>query len=251
MIQLLANGSANDAADILKSSGQSATQTLSAVHGWSYSWHDLPEYANGVRITWSVREMKIGAEQRRADGTFVNWIVSYRSVPFAGGMSLIIENTPKRPMLYLEKVDHVTGVALRGAEFKLIAVDADGTPLAGAVEKTAVTDASGSLSFDNLRYDQRYRLIETIAPEGYFAYDKPAYFTLAEDGTVIVEAHDSVFSAGTAFHIRVTDPAGHILPETGGEGLSRYYIAGTALLLAAFASVLYLRKKREEANTSD
>lgn len=248
VVQLLANGSANDAADILKSSGQSATQTLTELHGWSHTWNDLPDYANGVPVTWTVREIKIGNEQRRTDGTFVNWIVSYRSVPYDGGTSLIIENTPKRPMLYLEKVDHVTGEALRGAEFKLIAVDADGTPLPGAVEKTAVTDASGSLSFDNLRYDQRYRLVETIAPEGYFAYDEPAYFTLAEDGTVLVEAHESVFSSGTAYHIRVTDPAGHILPETGGTGAFRYYIAGAALLLAALLPVLYLRKKREEGS---
>lgn len=249
VIQLLANGSANDAADILKSSGQSATQTLTAVYGWSHTWSNVPDYANGVPITWSVREMKIGSEQRKADGTFANWIVSYRTVPYEGGTSLIIENTPKRPMLYLEKVDHVTGVPLRGAEFKLIAVDGDGVPLPGAVEKTAVTDAGGSLNFDNLRYNQRYRLTETIAPEGYFAFDEPAYFTLAEDGTVIVEAHESVFSAGTAFHLRVTDPAGHILPETGGAGASRYYIAGAALLLAAFLPVLYLRKKREEGRT--
>lgn len=249
VIQLLANGSANDAADILKSSGQSATQTLTAVYGWSHTWSNVPDYANGVPITWSVREMKIGSEQRKADGTFANWIVSYRTVAYEGGTSLIIENTPKRPMLYLEKVDHVTGVPLRGAEFKLIAVDGDGVPLPGAVEKTAVTDAGGSLSFDNLRYNQRYRLTETIAPEGYFAFDEPAYFTLAEDGTVIVEAHESVFSAGTAFHLRVTDPAGHILPETGGAGASRYYIAGAALLLAAFLPVLYLRKKREEGRT--
>ena len=249
IVQLLANGSANDAADILKSSGQPATQTLTAVHGWSHTWTDVPDYANGVRVTWTVREMKIGNELRKADGTFANWIVSYRSVAFAGGTSLIIENTPKRPMLYLEKVDHVTGAALRGAEFKLIAVDADGTPLANAVEKTAVTGASGSLNFDNLRYNQRYRLIESIAPEGYFAYEKPAYFTLAEDGTVTVEAHESVFSAGTAFHIRVTDPAGYILPETGGASASRYYIAGAAMLLAALLPALYLRKKREEACT--
>ena len=246
VVQLLANGSANDAADILKSTGQSATQTLTSVHGWTYSWHNLPDYANGVPVSWSVSELRIGSEQAKADGSFANWIVSYRTNTSGGGTSLIIENTPKRPMLYLEKVDHITGVPLRGAQFSLIAVDADGNIATNAVEKVGVTDETGSLSFDNLRYNQRYRLIETIAPAGYFAYEAPAYFTLAEDGTVTVEAHEAVFSAGTAFHIRVTDPAGHNLPETGGAGAFRYYIAGAAALLVALSLALYLRKKREE-----
>ena len=77
----------------------------------------------------------------------------------------------------------------------------------------------------------------------------PREARMAEDGTVIVEAHEAVFSAGTAFHIRVTDPAGYILPETGGASASRYYIAGAAMLLAALLPALYLRKKREEACT--
>lgn len=245
VVQLLANGSANDAADILKSTGQSATQTLTSVHGWTYTWHNLPDYANGVPVSWSVSELRIGSEQAKADGSFANWIVSYRTNT-SSGTSLIIENTPKRPMLYLQKVDRVTGAHLRGAQFSLIAVDDSGNAAANAVEKIGVTDENGSLSFDNLRYNQRYRLIETIAPAGYFAYEAPAYFTLAEDGTVTVEAHEAVFSAGTAFHIRVTDPAGHNLPETGGAGAFRYSIAGAAALLAALSLALYLRKKREE-----
>ena len=245
VVQLLANGSANDAADILKSTGQSATQTLTSVHGWTYTWHNLPDYANGVPVSWSVSELRIGSEQAKADGSFANWIVSYRTNT-SSGTSLIIENTPKRPMLYLQKVDRVTGAHLRGAQFSLIAVDDNGNAAANAVEKIGVTDENGSLSFDNLRYNQRYRLIETIAPAGYFAYEDPAYFTLTEDGTVTVEAHEAVFSAGTAFHIRVTDPAGHNLPETGGAGAFRYSIAGAAALLAALSLALYLRKKREE-----
>lgn len=251
VVQLLANGSANDAAEILKGietgneKTQSATQTLTSVHGWTYTWHNLPDYANGVPVSWSVSELRIGSEQAKADGSFANWIVSYRTNT-SSGTSLIIENTPKRPMLYLQKVDRVTGAHLRGAQFSLIAVDDNGNAAANAVEKIGVTDENGSLSFDNLRYNQRYRLIETIAPAGYFAYEAPAYFTLAEDGTVTVEAHEAVFSAGTAFHIRVTDPAGHNLPETGGAGAFRYSIAGAAALLAALSLALYLRKKREE-----
>ena len=51
IVQLLANGSANDAADILKSSGQSATQTLTAVHGWSHTWTDVPDYSSPKGIS--------------------------------------------------------------------------------------------------------------------------------------------------------------------------------------------------------
>ncbi len=247
VVQLLANGSANTAATILRESGQSAAVTLTGVHGWAHTWTSLPMIVNGEAVTWSIRELKIGAENCKADYTFANWIVSYRTITGLDHISLVAENTPKRPMLYLEKLDISGKIAVPGAEFALVAVDENGEPLDGAVVKTAVTDAQGALSFDNLRYDQRYRLTETLAPEGYLGFDQPAYLTLNENGSVTVESHSYVAPAGTAYHIRVLNRTTAQLPETGEGGRTGYYAAGVMLLLTAcMCAAIFLKHRREE-----
>lgn len=244
VMQLLANGSANTAAAILQSSGQSATVTLTAVDGWVYTWYDLPVYANGAPVTWTIRELRVGSENCKSDYSFPNWIVTYRSQTTADGLVLTAENTPKRPMLYLDKWDMTGRQRLAGAIFSLIPVDDDGVPLSGAVSKTAVTGTDGSLRFDNLRHNTRYRLTELQAPEGYIPYDTPAYLTLGEDGRVTVEAHGYVSAAAIAFHISVVNRSADSLPDTGGSGLNGYYAAGAALALSALCAAILSRRRR-------
>ena len=244
VMQLLANGSANTAAAILQSSGQSATVTLTAVDGWVYTWYDLPVYANGAPVTWTIRELRVGSENCKSDYSFPNWIVTYRSQTTADGLVLTAENTPKRPMLYLDKWDMTGRQRLAGAIFSLIPVDDDGVSLSGAVSKTAVTGTDGSLRFDNLRHNTRYRLTELQAPEGYIPYDTPAYLTLGEDGRVTVEAHGYVSAAATAFHISVVNRSADSLPDTGGSGLNGYYAAGAALALSALCAAILSRRRR-------
>lgn len=248
VMQLLANGSANTAAAILQSSGQSATVTLTAVDGWVCTWYDLPVYANGAPVAWTIRELRVGSENCKADYTFPNWIVTYRSQTTTDGLVLTAENTPKRPMLYLEKWDMLGRQPLEGAVFSLIAVDDAGAPLSGAVAKTAVTGADGTLRFDNLRHNTRYRLTELQAPEGYIPYDIPAYLTLGEDGRVTVESHGYVSAAATAFHIRVVNRSADSLPETGGSGLNGYYAAGAALALTALCAAIRSHRRRGEGS---
>ena len=248
VMQLLANGSANTAAAILQSSGQSATVTLTAVDGWVYTWYDLPVYANGAPVTWTIRELRVGSENCKSDYTFPNWIVTYRSQTTADGLVLTAENTPKRPMLYLDKWDMTGRQRLAGAIFSLIPVDDNGVPLSGAVSKTAVTGADGSLRFDNLRHNTRYRLTELQAPEGYIPYDTPAYLTLGEDGRITVESHGYVSAAATAFHISVVNRSADSLPDTGGSGLNGYYAAGAALALSALCAAILSRRRRGEGS---
>ena len=249
VMQLLANGSANTAAAILQSSGQSATVTLTAVDGWVYTWYDLPVYANGAPVTWTIRELRVGSENCKSDYTFPNWIVTYRSQTTADGLVLTAENTPKRPMLYLDKWDMTGRQRLAGAIFSLIPVDDNGVPLSGAVSKTAVTGADGSLRFDNLRHNTRYRLTELQAPEGYIPYDTPAYLTLGEDGRITVESHGYVSAAATAFHISVVNRSADSLPDTGGSGLNGYYAAGAALALSALCAAILSRRRRGEGSS--
>ena len=244
VMQLLANGSATTAAAILQDSGQSVTVTLTEVYGWSHTWKSLPVYASGGPVTWSVREVRIGSENCKADYTFPNWIASYRTETTGlDQLFLVVENTPKRPMLYLEKRDITGKKLLEGAEFTLIAVDENGSALSGAVAKTAVTGPGGTLSFDNLRYNTRYRLTETKAPQDYLPYEEPAYLTITENGTVNVESHGYVSGAGTAFHIRVLDRAATVLPETGGPGTALFYASGGMLMLLALGGAVLRRWK--------
>ena len=248
VVQLLANGSTSTAATILRESGQSALVTLTGDHGWAHAWTALPMIVNGEAVTWSIRELKIGAESCKADYTFANWIVSYRTVVTGlDSISLVAENTPKRPMLFLKKLDISGKTAVPGAEFALVPVDKNGEPLSGAVVKTAVTDAHGELSFDNLRYNQHYRLTETLAPAGYLAFDQPAYLKLNENGNVTVKDHGYVAPAGAAYHIRVLNRTTAQLPETGGGGDTGYYAAGVMLLLTAcVCAAIFLKKRRKE-----
>ena len=245
VMQLLANGSATTAASILQDSGQSVTVMLTEVYGWSHTWKSLPVYASGDPVTWSVREIKIGNENCKTDYTFPNWIASYRTEAIElDRLSLVVENTPKRPMLYLEKRNITGKKLLEGAEFTLIAVDENDNALPGAVAKTAVTGPGGTLSFDNLRYNTRYRLTETKAPQDYLPYEEPAYLTIAENGTVEVESHGYVSSAGTAYHIRALNRGAYSLPESGGPGAALFYASGGVLLLAALGGAALHRRKR-------
>ncbi len=147
-------------------------------------------------------------------------------------------------MLYLEKRDITGKKLLEGAKFTLIAVDENGNALPGAVVKTAVTGPGGTLSFDNLRYNTRYRLTETKAPQDYLPYEEPAYLTIAENGTVEVESHGYVSSAGTAYHIRALNRGAYSLPESGGPGAALFYASGGVLLLAALGGAALHRRKR-------
>ena len=251
VMQLLANGSATTAASILQDSGQSVTVTLTEAYGWSHTWKSLPVYASGGPVTWSVREIKIGSENCKADYTFPNWIASYRTETTGlDRLSLVVENTPKRPMLYLEKRDITGRKLLEGAEFTLVAVDEDGAPLPGAVTKTGVTGADGVLSFDNLRYNTRYRLTETAAPANYLPFTEPAYLTIAENGTVEVETHGYVSSAGTAYHIRALNRGAYSLPESGGPGALPFRVLGAVLTAGALCGLVLLGKENRRKGGS-
>lgn len=77
-------------------------------------------------------------------------------------------------------------------------------------------------------------------------FTEPAYLTLNENGSVTVETHGYVFSAGTAYHIRVLNRATSTLPETGGSGTTGYYAAGVMLLITALCVAIFLKKRRKE-----
>ncbi|MBQ3085116.1 MAG: Cna B-type domain-containing protein [Clostridia bacterium] len=209
------------------------TVTLNAANNWQYVWPNLPTYVNGTAITYSLREIRIGTEQCKADYTFMNWIASYdskRTVTEQGEnfLLLTVTNNTKRVLLRLTKMDALTHDRLSNVTFLLEALKADGTVDTSMVAKTLTTNENGVLIFDNLKVNVRYRLTE-LPLDGYYPIE-PIYFTIGEDGTVAVETHSFASASANAYNIVVYNQAAIPLPISGGSG-SHHYIAWGILLM--------------------
>lgn len=245
-VQLLANGKL--VTTVI--AGVQPQVVLNTDNNWQYSWDNLPVYVNGVKIDWSVKETMIGTEAAKADGSFINWLVSYElpivSTDADGNENtlLTIVNTTKRVMLRLTKTNLWKTEQLTGATFLLEAVDANGNVLPSEVAKTATTGEAGTLIFDNLKCGVRYRLTETQAPNGYLQISEYIYFTINEDGTVSVEESFYAEAGTTAYNLVVKNGMIVELPESGGMGTSMFYAIGLSLIAIAAGIYIYNLLKR-------
>ena len=246
-IQLLANGKL--VTTVI--AGVEPQAILNSDNNWQHTWKNLPVYVNGVKINWSVKETMIGTESAKADGSFINWLVSYElpivSTDGDGNENtlLTIINTTKRVMLRLTKTDLGKSTQLSGATFVLEGVDAHGNLLPTEVAKTATTGATGTLVFDNLKCGVRYRLTETEAPIGYLKTNEYIYFVINEDGTVSVEESFFAEAGSTAYNIVVRNGIAVDLPDSGGMGTGMFYALGLLLMAATLCIYIrYLRKRR-------
>ena len=248
-VQLFANGSSNLAATLTGSA--STVVNLTAANGYSYTWTDLPIYAYGAKVEWSIKETKIGDEACKADYTFANWAVSYDAATYDGNgnVTLVVHNTPSRPLLFLTKTNADGSYQLPGATFTLVQVDAYGNNISGFVPRTGTTNENGVLIFDNLLYGARYRIVEENPPNGYRPMTIPIYLTIAEGGVVTVESHTHARADAVAYNMVVTNDAYPPLPETGGPGTQLY--TGIGALLMAAALILLYEKRRREAERPD
>jgi len=229
---------------------------LSGGERHSYTWQDLPSVIDGQEITWSVVEVQVGSEVMDAGGNFPNWIVSpTRSNAYDGAdgtkkLDLTVTNTPKRAMLRLTKYD-MAGSTLPGAKFRLTQLDSSGNSMSNP--RTGTTDSSGTLTFDNLKYETWYQLDETEAPAEYWRYVQPAYVKLSSNGYVTVtgdladtaQSHTYVSYPGMANNISVRNFKPEALPDTGGLGDEVYVQSGMLLMLAA-ALWMYKEKRGKE-----
>lgn len=227
--------------------------TLNAANNWTYTWSDLPTYANGEPVTWSVKEILVGSETTTSDGvSFANWTVVYsqptRTDTDYDGVtdhwSYTVTNSVRRAQLYLVKTDP-SGNALAGAVFELVEVDSAGNPVSGAVTAGGTTDSNGLILFDNLKYTTRYRLTETSPPNGYTAFKTPAYLTLAADGAVTVEGHSQVSGGAQSYVAYAVNYSPNPLPSTGGSGSGIFATIGAALMLFAVCGYILPRYKKK------
>ncbi len=238
---------------------------LSAANRWTATWHDLPRYANGQVVQWSVKEILVGGKPTLSDGvTFANWIVTY--APGVGTDSdgdgdvdnwkFTVTNTTRRLQLILTKVG-TDGLVLPGAIFSLEQVElVNGVwqPVAGVAANIQTTGAGGILTFDNLLPDVYYRLTEQQAAEGYFIVMDPVVLTmdsegyikrLLDDGT-LAQIYDPMVQITGPYNIRVVNIKMTALPETGGAGTNVYISSGLMLMISAVAMLLYKQKRKKE-----
>ncbi len=245
-VQLLANGKL--VTTVI--AGVEPQVILNSQNNWQHLWENLPIYVNGEKIEWSIKETAIGSETAKADGSFVNWLASY-GIPIQSTgkdgnphITLTVTNTTKRVMLRLTKTDISKTLQLKGATFLLEAVDADGNVLPYEISKTETTGDAGTLIFDNLKCNTRYRLTEQAVPEGYIKLGGYIYFTINEDGSVSVEDNYYAQAGNTAYNILVRNASGVPLPESGGMGTSMFYIIGMLLILAAIGIYIDISRKQ-------
>ena len=249
-VQLLAN----DKLVTTVIAGVQPQVVLSSNNNWQHTWKNLPVYVNGEKIAWSIKEVQVGSEAAKADGSFVNWLVSYelpvKSTDEDGNENtlLTVTNTTKRVMLRLTKTNLGKSLQLKGATFLLEAVDKNGNLLPQEIAKTATTGDSGTLIFDNLKSAIRYRLTELVAPEGYLKCDEYIYFTIGEDGSVTVEDTYYAEAGTTAYNIIVRNGQIVDLPESGGIGTSMFYALGLLLIIAATGIYIGTFRKRRCRN---
>lgn len=231
-------------------SGIVPTVTLNTENNWTYHWNNLPVYINGKKVTYSVREIRIGNEDCKSDHSFVNWLVSYDPPVYSKDsegrtmVTLNVTNTTKRVLFRLTKMDTQMTSKLSGAEFLLEAVDDNGEHIPGEIAKSLKTGNNGTLTFDNLKCGIRYKLTETLAPDGYNMLYDSVFLTINEDGTINIENHPYAFAGSSAFNIVVCNQKAVPLPTTGGYGYLFYITVGIIILMIVLCVIIKNTFKR-------
>lgn len=237
-------------------SGIPPTVTLNSENEWNYCWDNLPVYINGNKVTYSVRETRIGNEDCKSDYSFVNWLVSYDPPIYSTDnegrtvSTLNVTNNTKRVLLRLTKTDIDMTERVSGAEFRLEVVDENGQPISGEVAKTLTTGTNGTLTFDNIKCGVRYKLTEISVPNGYNILFDPIFLTVSEIGTISIEPHPYAFAGSSAFNIVVCNQKAVPLPSSGGNVLLFYITGGILMALTACVIIKRYLLKRRYQNTT-
>ena len=130
------------------------SQTVNAESNWTYKFTDLPKYAAGKEIVYTVSEDAVPGYITSVNGTnLINTITSVK----------------------ISKVDITDHKELAGAHIQVI--DKDGN----IVDEWDSTWESHEVT--GLKTGEQYILRETVAPDGY-TVTSDTIFTLKEDGTV-------------------------------------------------------------------
>ncbi|MFN2746436.1 SpaA isopeptide-forming pilin-related protein [Bacillus sp. z60-18] len=149
--------------------------------------------------------------------------------------------------LELTKTDAADGnTRLKGAEF--VIRNEKGEEVA-----RGKTGENGIARFDRLPYG-KYTYTETIAPKGYVLNEETFAFEIKKDGQIVkhtVENHKEETNTAAppakkdrdTGHVEKT--GGHLLPNTGNDGLYRALLIGPILLIIGCVTYVLNRKKTQ------
>lgn len=134
-------------------------------------------------------------------------------------------------------------------------IEKDGPQVVGMTSDKDET--VGTLRFNGLK-EGTYTITEVLAPTGYKKLDKPITVKIKwtapklENGetecewtyTASSEENDAVLATSANDHYKIVNQHGLTLPFTGGEGANLLAGLGLALMAAAVAAILYIKRRQ-------
>lgn len=134
-------------------------------------------------------------------------------------------------------------------------IEKDGSQVVGMTSDKDET--VGTLRFNGLK-EGTYTITEVLAPTGYKKLDKPITVKIKwtapklENGetecewtyTASSEENDAVLATSANDHYKIVNQHGLTLPFTGGEGANLLAGLGLALMAAAVAAILYIKRRQ-------
>lgn len=147
-------------------------------------------------------------------------------VEYEGTSSASATATTDVYAIEIEKVEELTGDALRGAQFTLYADEACTQPVA-----SLESDENGLALAGGLK-EGTYYLKETKAPEGF----------IRQTAEIRIELKD-LQASGNLFRYKFRNAK---IPSAGGTGIMIYTIGGTLLIGAAFLLLFCSRRRKDK-----
>ena len=192
---------------------------------WKYSFEDLFEYDNGVKITYTVTETPVYGYTTEVNGT-------------------TITNTLKRGTSTVRKVDE-NGNPMEHVGFKLF--NSSEKQVKSSLENgkyvfNSLTDedfiyytsSDGTIEVTNLPYGT-YHFKEVEVPTAYMPYE--------QDMPVVLDPDDDDMSADLTVQNNKA-----VMPNAGGAGNIIYYIIASSFAVAAVVllCIFYIKKKNKK-----
>ena len=242
--------------DGVKMAGDEYTQVLDESNNWTYTWHDLPLFADGQVAKYKLKEVKIGDTKYdmsvNPEGGFADYVISYADPlykidsedeythltgywkdgkdenVFANSLLLTLTNSQRTAEIEFTKVNE-DGDSLRGAIFGLYS-DEDCTK---KIEQTK-SNSQGIVKFRTNK-PGTYYIKEIEAPNGYEAINDIFVVKISQGVATLINPDGDIITEIVNKKAKVYG----WLPFTGGNGY------GLVLQCAiACGGLWYVLKKR-------
>ncbi len=248
--------------DIGDKKGQNITFTTGSDGYVDIKLSSSTEYTKGLEEdkTYKLKEIQAPDGYQLADG-YIPFTISKDGSTgtdlYANGDTLpVADKKITNVKVTLKKVDSGNlAKTLSGAVFNLYGSDYVGSDgnvntSAKAISTNLTTGTDGTVALGT-RTNGTYYLVETKAPSGYVAEEKPIKLTVTDEQVAVVQGTDTRASdikdddSGQTATVTVTDSAGYVLPSTGGIGTVPFYVIGGILAIGAVVALVVRAKMKD------